>query len=185
MHDITISNLRGLIRNLKIKSAPDTDKIPNIALKHLPKRPLIHLLNIYKYCIKFNYFPQIWKNVKIIMLPKPGKDPTIPDNLRSVSPLPTLSKILEKLILQNLRTEIFDKQIIPDYQFGFRKPHSTSLQLARLIDLIITGFNKKNSTDAVVLYIEKALDTTWISGFIYRVIQNKRTKIKQNIGMPH
>ena len=171
MPDITISNLRGLIRNLKTKSAPGTDKIPNIVLKNLPRRPLIHLLNIYKYCIKFNYFPQIWKNAKIIMLPKPGKDPTIPDNLRPISLLPTLSKILEKLILQNLKKEIFDKKIIPDYQFGFRNSHSTSLQLARLIDLIITGFNKKNSTVAVFLDIEKAFDTTWINGLIYKLIQ--------------
>ena len=131
--DITISNLRGLIQNLKPNCAPGTDKISNIALKNLTRRPLLHLLNIFKYCFKFNYFPTVWKTAKIILLPKPGKDPSIPGNLRSISLLPGLSKILERLILQNLKIEIFGKSIIPDHQCGFRNSHSTSLQLARLI----------------------------------------------------
>ena len=107
--NITILELRGLIKNLKSNCAFGTDKIPNLALKHLPRRPLIHLLNIFKFCIKFNYFPEIWKTAKIIMLPKAGKDTSIPDNLRPISLLPTLSKILEKLILKNLKQEIFEK----------------------------------------------------------------------------
>ena len=97
------------------------------------------------------------------MLPKAGKDPAIPHNLRPISLLPTLSKLLEKFILKKLKQEIFGKHIIPDFQFGFRNSHSTSLQLARLIDLIVTGFNKKRSTVAVFLDIEKAFDTTWIN----------------------
>ena len=133
--NLNISTLRGLIKNLKSNSAPGNDKILNLALKNLPRRSLLHLLNIFKYCIKFNYFPQIWKVAKIVMLPKPGKDPTIPDNLRPISLLPTLGKLLERIILENLKKEIFDKRVIPDYQFGFRNSHSTSLQLARLIDL--------------------------------------------------
>ena len=149
MPNINISDLRGLIKNLKPNCAFGTDKIPTLGLKNLPRRPLIHLLNIYKYCIKFNYFPEIWKTAKVIMLPKPGKDPAIPDNLRPISLLPTLSKLLEKLILKNFKIEIFEKHIIPDYQFGFRNSHSTSLQLARLVDLIVTGFNRKRSTAAV------------------------------------
>ena len=66
-----------------------------------------------------------------------------------------------------------EKQVIPDYQFGFRNSHSTSLQLARIIDLIVTGFNKRDSTIAVFLDIEKAFDTTWINGLIYKLIQTQ------------
>ena len=107
MLDIKISELRGLIKNLKPNCAPGTDKIPNIALKHLNRRPLIHLLNIYKYCFKYNYFPEKWKTPKV-MLPKPGKDQSIPNNLRPICLLPSLSKMLEKLILEKLKKEILE-----------------------------------------------------------------------------
>ena len=100
MPNITISDLRGLIKNLKSTIAPGADKIPNEALKHLQRRPLIHLLNIFKYCIKFNYFPAIWKIAKITMLPKPGNDPPFPDILSPISLLPTLSKLFEKSYLE-------------------------------------------------------------------------------------
>ena len=171
MPDIKISELRGLIKNLKSNCAPGTDKIPNIALKHLNRRPLLHLLNIYKYCFKYNYFPEIWKIAKVVMLPKPGKDQSIPNNLRPISLLPSLSKIFERLILEKLKKEISEKHIIPDHQFGFRNSHSTSLQLARLTDLIVSGFNRKRNTVAVFLDIEKAFDTIWINGLIYKLNQ--------------
>ena len=70
-----------------------------------------------------------------------------------------------------MKTEILEKQVIPNYQFGFRNSHSTSLQLARITDLIVTGFNKRESIVAVFLDIEKAFDTTWINGLIFKLIQ--------------
>ena len=71
--DFRISELRGLIKNLKSICAFGYDKIPNLVLHNLTRRPLIHLLNIFKNCIKFNYFPEIWKIAKIIILPKPAR----------------------------------------------------------------------------------------------------------------
>ena len=67
--------------------------------------------------------------------------------------------------------KIFEKQVIPDNQFGFRNSHSTSLQLARLVDLIVSGFNRKRSTVALFLDIQKAFDTTCINRLIYELIQ--------------
>ena len=78
---------------------------------------------------------------------------------------------MEKLILKNFKQEIFEKHVIPDFQFGFKNSHSTSLQLARLVDLIVTVFIMKRRTAAVLLDIEKAFDKTWISGLIYKLIQ--------------
>ena len=60
MPDIKISELRGLIKKLRTTCAYGTDKIPNIALKNLPRR---HLLNIFKNCFKFNYFPTVWNDL--------------------------------------------------------------------------------------------------------------------------
>jgi hypothetical protein len=54
-----------------------------------------------------------------------------------------------------------------DEQFGFRHRHSTSLQLARLVERITRNFGEKMLTGAVFLDVAKAFDAAWIDGLLY------------------
>ena len=54
-------------------------------------------------------------------------------------------------------------------QFGFRPRHSTSLQLALLIERITRNFSEKTLTGAVFLDLAKAFDTVWIEGLLYKL----------------
>ena len=56
-----------------------------------------------------------------------------------------------------------------DEQFGFRPRHSTSLQLARLVERITRNFGEKRLTGAVFLDVAKAFDTVWIDGLLYKL----------------
>jgi hypothetical protein len=47
---------------------------------------------------------------------------------------------------------------------GFRRKHSTSLQLTRLVERITSNFGEKRLTGAVFLDVAKAFDTVWIDG---------------------
>jgi len=49
-----------------------------------------------------------------------------------------------------------------DKQFGFRLRHSTSLQLARLVERITRRFGENRVTGAVFLDVAKA----WIDGLL-------------------
>ena len=51
-----------------------------------------------------------------------------------------------------------------DEQFGFRPRHSTSLQLARLVERITRNFGDNRLTG-----VAKAFDTVWIDGFLYKL----------------
>jgi len=51
-----------------------------------------------------------------------------------------------------------------DEQFGFRPRHSTSLQLARLVERVNRNFGGKKLKGAVFLDVDKAFDTVWIDG---------------------
>jgi hypothetical protein len=50
-----------------------------------------------------------------------------------------------------------------------RADHSTTLQCTGLADHVTLNFNSKMSTAAVFLDIEKAFDTTWHSGLLYKL----------------
>jgi len=56
-----------------------------------------------------------------------------------------------------------------DEQFGFRPRHSTSLQLARLVETRTRNFGEKRLTGAVFLEVAKAFVTVWIDGLLYKL----------------
>jgi hypothetical protein len=105
---------------------------------------------------------------KIITLPKPVKDPKYPQNLRPISLLSTTGKLFEKVILKALQKHIDEGGMLTASQFGFRARHSTTLQCMRLTDHVTVNFDKM-STAAVFLDIEKAFDTTWHTGLLYKL----------------
>jgi hypothetical protein len=99
-------------------------------------------------------------------LPKPGKDPKFPQNLRPISLLSTTGKLFEKIILKLLQKQVEEKGMLNTNQFGFRARHSTTLQCMRLADHVTLNNNNKMSTAAMFLDIEKAFDTTWHSDLL-------------------
>jgi hypothetical protein len=114
-------------------------------------------------------------------LPKTGKDPKFPENFCPISLLSTTGKLFEKVILQLLQKHIDERGMLNASQFGFRARHSTTLQCMRLADHVTLNFNNKMSTAAVFLDIEKAFDTTWHSGLLYKLskleFSNSLTKL--------
>jgi retron-type reverse transcriptase len=93
----------------------------------------------------------------------------LPQYLRPVSLLPTTGKLFETVILQFLKNHIEEKGLLNASQFGFRAHHSTTLQFMRQTDHVTLNFNNKMSTAAVFFDIEKAFDTTWHSGLLYKM----------------
>ena len=73
----------------------------------------------------------------------------------------TIGKLFEKILVRILQ-EINERGLLRAEQFGFRPKHSTSLQLARLVERITRNFGEKRLTGAVFLDVAKAFDTVWI-----------------------
>jgi hypothetical protein len=165
-------DLQKLANTLKLRKACGIDGIPNECLRHLPRRPLVHLTHLFNHCIRLSHFPESWKEAKVITLPKSGKDPKFPQNLRPISLLSTTGKLFEKVILKIYQRHIDERDPLNASQFGFRARHSTTLQCMRFTDHMTLNFNNNMSTAAVFLDIEKAFDTTWHPG-----LRNKLSKM--------
>jgi hypothetical protein len=160
-------DVHKLIQSLKLIKACGIDGIPNECLRHIPRSPLVHLTHLFNHCLRLPHFPNPWKEAKVITLPKPGKDPKFPQNLRPISLLPTTGKLFKKVILKFVQKHIEERGLLNQSQLGFRAGHSTTLQCMRLMDHVTLNFNNKMST--VFLDIEKAFDTTWHYGLLYKL----------------
>jgi hypothetical protein len=111
-HRIRPCDVQKLIKSLKLRKACGTDGIPNECLRHLTRRPLVHLSHLFNHSLLSLHFPNPWKEAKIITLPKTGKDPKFPQNLRPISLLPTTGKQFEKLILKFVQMHIEEKGLL-------------------------------------------------------------------------
>jgi hypothetical protein len=62
----------------------------------------------------------------VIALPKPGKDPKFPQNLRPISLLSSTGKVFEKVILEIANRYIGERNLLNASQFGFRALYEAS-----------------------------------------------------------
>ena len=83
--------------------------------------------------IQSGCFLVLWKVSNIVPIPKTG-DKSNPSNYRPISLLSILSKILEKHVARLLTSQIKDKSLISDSQWGFLSGRSTTSALLCVID---------------------------------------------------
>lgn len=167
------AEIAEIIKNLKNSKAPGDDDIKNCLIKRLPPSGIKSIRQIVSACLKLGYFPPRWKHANVIPIHKPQKDPSNPLSYRPISLLSSLSKILERAILNRLSQFIDDKDILPNIQHGFRKNYSTLHQLHRVITHAKDKLETGASTGLVTLDIEKAFDRVWHDGLLAKMIKMK------------
>lgn len=114
---------------------------------------------IFKYCLRFKYFPKCYKTAAIIMITKPGKNHKIPSNHRPISFLYTTVIMLETAILTRLKSAT--AHIIHPKQFAFRTEHSTTAQWTKVIDHLSNSAYCGEKTVADFLHLEKIFGNIW------------------------
>lgn len=161
----------ALIKDLSTRKSPGFDKITPLHLKNLPNTAIIYLTILFNCFLQAAAFPSRWKNAKIITIPKPGKNPTYPQNLRPISLLSTISKLYERILLRRIWSHIEPNNLVPLQQFGFRAGHSTVLQLQRVVEHITESFQNQKHTIAIFLDVKEAFDRVWHSGLLSKLIR--------------
>ncbi|GJQ70625.1 hypothetical protein Trydic_g23016 [Trypoxylus dichotomus] len=153
--------VKAIVKSFRPTKAPGPEGVTYRALKHAPKKFVMHMINICNAMLRLRHFPSQWKLADVAMIPKPGQSHNWPQNYRPFSLLPVMSKIADRIILARLREETDDLDVIPGCQFGFRREHSTIHQVLRLVEHIKEGFNRRECTGAVFLDVAKAFDKVW------------------------
>ena len=82
-----------------------------------------------------------------------------PFNYRPISTLSALTQILEKIIFEQLVNYLEKHKILYEFQFGFRKGHSTSQAIAEIADNLRNAIDNNLYSRGVFLDFSKAFDT--------------------------
>ena len=100
----------------------------------------------------------MWKIARISLIPK-VKAPTKPSDYRPISVLSVISKVFERIILNQLKQFIDKHEIYQSTQSGYRKGHSCITVLLKLRDDIQCALNSSEVAIALFADYSKAFDT--------------------------
>ena len=116
---------------------------------------MAHIINL---SLMTSTVPSIWKAAKVNPIYKSGNVDLV-ENYRPISILPTLSKLLERTVHDQLYSFLEDNKLLSDCQFGFRKRRSTKLAATLLCDSVRKGFEGGLLVGCLFLDLSKAFDT--------------------------
>jgi hypothetical protein len=105
----------------------------------------------------------------VISILKQGKDPTLSSSHKPISLLDNVGELFGKMLLSWVLTEINERGLLRDEQFGFRPRLSRTLQLACLVERVNRNLDERRLTGAVFLDVAKAFDTVWVEGLLYKL----------------
>ena len=94
-----MSVVRKLLAKLHERKAAGLDSIPSRLLKMAGNIIAPSLTQIFIKSINTGIFPTEWKLARVTLIFKKGHDP---NNYRPISVIPTVAKILEKIIYDQL-----------------------------------------------------------------------------------
>ena len=156
-HTVSNHDILTIVSSMK-NSAPGFDEISVKILKEVINviiTPITHLCNL---SLLTGSVPDKIKIAKITPIHK-AKETNNLNNFRPISILPVFSKILEKIVFNQLIYFINENNLINENQYGFRSGRSTETALSKFIHDILSGFEDGELTVALFLDLSKAFDT--------------------------
>ena len=123
--------VESIITNLSNSSAFGLDQIDTSIIKLVKAEILPAVTHIINLSITSKKFPSAWKKSKVIPLHK--KDDLLnPKNYRPVAIVPILSKILERVVFNQLINYLNDNDLLHPNHHAYRAQHNTSTAMIQM-----------------------------------------------------
>lgn len=163
--------IASLLKRLKLnKSSGNDDLSPRLLFEgHMElAAPICHLISL---SVHESVVPARWKAADVTPVPK-KKNPSI-EQLRPISVLPTVSKIMEKCVLASLENDLLD--LYGPLQFGFRPKSSTQLAHIRAHDFITKNLDDPTCQGVLILSfdMQKAFDCLRHDSLLFSLADGK------------
>ena len=168
--DFQESELDGAIYRLKLGKSQGPDSLYPEMIYHAGEyftKSILHIFNLSWYTGRL---PDTWRHATVKFLRKHNKTNFYcPSSYRPISFTSVLCKLMERVVLKRLESHVESNQLLDPQQEGFRRYHSTTYAVTRLVQSIVNGFNKNNHTLACFVDLAKAFDSVWRPGLMYKL----------------
>ncbi|GBN16216.1 hypothetical protein AVEN_212574-1 [Araneus ventricosus] len=149
-----------ILKNIPNGKAAGYDSFDNIIVKLIFSSFPSLLLNFFNKCLELKCFPDPLKIGLVILFHKTGKDKQNIKSYRPISLLPTLGKLLEKLLLQRFNFQLKTKKTLQHpLQYGFREEKSTDDALLHVTSLLEQARRQEKHAVLISVDISDAFDS--------------------------
>ena len=145
------------IDRLENETSCGLDGISNKSLERIKHELSKSLTLIINQMLTTGIFPESLKLSKITPIYKKGR--VFLENYRPISLLPTISKIFERVIHDQLCDYFNSNNLLVAQQYGFRPQHSTEYAAVKLVDHTSSEMENQKIPTAVFIDLSKAFDT--------------------------
>ena len=114
-------------------------------------------------------YPTVWKMAEVIPLYKEG-DPKVAQNNRPISLLSCLSKICDKVVLNQYAEYLTKHKLMTRHQSGNQKNHSTETLNIATTDLLLEAMDNKQLSIVIFLDMSKAFDSVRHDMLLQRIL---------------
>ena len=157
LQHISIAKVNKLLKSLKKTKSTGIDGLDNYCIKvaaDIIDKPLHHIISL---SIMQSRFPRSWKFSKVVPLHKKQCRLEV-KNYRPVSILSPLSKILEKVVYEQLNEYFSKNKILHPNLHGYRQCRSTQTALITMYDRWVKAAVAGQVSGAVLLDLSAAFD---------------------------
>ena len=146
-----------VILSLPSIKSPGSDKVSGRIIKDCLPVILGPITEIINCSIITNTFPTTWKTAEVIPILKDGDHKEAANN-RPLPLLPVVSKVCERIVLEQFVVYLLRNKRLFSNQSGNKTFHSTETLNIYIIDTILEAMDKKRLTALVLLDLSKAFD---------------------------
>lgn len=169
---VTEEEIRSIIDKYGVSCSPE-DPIPTKLLKEHYETLVPYWLELVNLSLSTGSMECVKSSAISTLLKEADEalDPEIFKNYRPVSNLVFLSKLIERCVASRLKSHLKENDLESPNAYGYKENHSTELLLIKVVDGLLTAFDKKHATVLLLLDLSAAFDT---------VDQRKLLKILRN-----
>lgn len=173
--DVDNDEIESTILNLKSDCAVGRDNISGSFLKKYRSILIPPITYICNLALATGVFPKDLKLAEVHPIHKSG-DRDCVNNYRPISILPTISKILEKVINKRLTNYLEGNRLLSEAQYGFRSNKSTDQAVDELTNYVATNLDAGKKVIVIFLDLAKAFDTVSVPLLLSKL---------ENLGIRH
>ena len=156
---VSTENIIKHIKSLSNSKAFGHDTISNDLLKRSKHLIAPVLASICSNVIETGVFPEFWKHGIVNALHKKGSKTDV-SNYRPITLLCSLSKVLEKVIFEQIVGHLEHFNLFDPRQYGFRKDHSTTLAVLDYVNIVLRAKEcaETSKVNTILLDLSAAFD---------------------------
>lgn len=152
-----LTEIKHLFMQIKNKNSAGYDQVSIKIFLKLPDNALQALAEAINTSFTLGIFPDCLKSALVTPIFK-GGDPNLPSNFRPISLLPTLSKIVEKIVKGQIQQFLVKHGLLSTEQFGFQSSKNTNDAIFAFLEKLYLQLNNGDVAAAAFCDISKAFD---------------------------